>query len=386
LDANSRKVNFIIDFIYYCIIFLLLFFGVKYLLSPLLPFITAFIIVAASRKIVTYLSGGKVSQKSAYIIFTLTLIVLLSFIIFGVSYGIYSEISSLSSLISAEGIESISEKAGEIIDRVFARIPKIPFINGIISSIKNSFTKLDETLVRIAGDFMPDVLSGTVKFLSFFPQAVIFLTLMFIAVFYIGCDYGAICAFLLLQLPLRFSEQFYEAKDTFIATAKELFKAYFVLTAITFFQLLTGFLVMRIDYSLILALIISIVDLIPILGTGTVLVPWAIISAFSGNLPRTAGLIILYVVIALFRRIAEPKIVGANIGLTPLLSLITMYIGLKLFGIWGLIVFPILTITVISLNEKGLIRLYRNVPENSEQIIQKTKKKFLNFKRHDNKH
>ena len=97
------------------------------------------------------------------------------------------------------------------------------------------------------------------------------------------------------------------------------------------------------------------------------------------------GLLILYAVITLFRQIAEPRIVGANIGLSPLLSLISIFVGLKIMGVSGIIVFPIITMTVIRLNEKGFIKLYKNFPKNQSDVIQKSKLKFLNFKRHDKK-
>ncbi len=384
MDKHRHKIEFIISFVYYCIIFTLFLLGVKYLLSPLLPFIAAFIIVTASRKIITHIAKGPISQKGASIIFTLLVIIIISLAIFGITYSIFTEVSALSQTLSEKEFKTFSQNAGDFLQNLPSRISWFPFIDSISNYLQKSIIKFDETLLDIAKDYMPRVLSAAMKFLSFFPAAVIFLTLMFIAMFYIGCDYDTICSFLTHQLPKGFSEQFYEAKDTFFLTAKELFKAYFVLTVITFLQLLTGFLIMRIDYAVILALVICIVDLIPILGTGTVLIPWSIISIFTGDYPNATGLIILYILIALFRRIAEPKIVGANIGLSPLLSLISMYVGLKIAGFAGIIIFPLITITAISLNEKGLIKLYRNMPENSEKKIQKTKRKFLDFKKHDN--
>ena len=85
----------------------------------------------------------------------------------------------------------------------------------------------------------------------------------------------------------------------------------------------------------------------------------------------------------IFRQIAEPKIIGTNTGLSPLLSLISVFLGLKLIGFSGVIIFPILTITVISLNQKGFIKLYKNYPENNKDKIKKSRLKFLNFKQND---
>ncbi len=383
MDKYNRKIGFIIGFIYCCIIIFLIILGIRYLLSPLLPFITAFIIVAVSRKFITNITKGPISRKGASAIFTLVVITVLSLLIFGITYSIFNELTALSTFLTEERISEFSDNATDLLRSLPSKFPRFPFIGRISSALLKSFTRLDDTLLDVAKNYVPSAISAAMKFLSFFPSAAIFLTLLFLAIFYISCDYEEICSFLSLQLPKRFSEQFYEAKDTFLLTAKQLFKAYFVLTFITFCQLLTGFLIMKIDYAVLLALIISIVDLIPILGTGTVLIPWSIISLITGDYRTATGLIILYIVIALFRRIAEPKIVGANIGLSPLLSLISIYVGLKTSGFYGIIIFPLITITVISLNEKGLINLYRNIPENTEKQLEKSKRKFLDFKKHD---
>ena len=186
-----------------------------------------------------------------------------------------------------------------------------------------------------------------------------------------------------MQLPEKVLDTFDVTKNVIFSTAKELFKSYFLLTFITFLQLLIGFLIIGIDYSLLLAAIISIVDLLPILGTGTVLEPWAAICFILGDTVTAIGLIVLYAVITLFRQVAQPKIIGAGAGLSPLLSLISIFAGLKFMGFLGIIIFPIITTTVIKLNQKGFIRLYKNFPEKNSEALTKTKLKFINFKRSD---
>ena len=230
---------------------------------------------------------------------------------------------------------------------------------------------------------MPKIISFLMGIISFFPSAVLFIFVLFISLFYIGYDYDKITSFLCLQLSENALDTITETKDILFSTVKELFKAYFLLTFITFVQLLVGFLILGIDYAFILASIICFIDLLPILGTGTVLFPWSAVCFFLGDYKTAIGLLVLYGVISIFRQVAEPKIVGANIGLSPLLSLISIFAGLKLFGLYGLIVFPIIMITVIRLNEKGLIKLYKNIPQKADGEVLKTKRKFLEFKRGD---
>ena len=109
---------------------------------------------------------------------------------------------------------------------------------------------------------------------------------------------------------------------------------------ITFSLLLIGFLVLGIKYALILSFICAIVDILPILGVGSVLIPFAIIEFAKGNLKLGIGLVVLYLIITVSRQIIEPKIIGAKIGIHPLLTLFSMYLGLSLFGVFGIILGP----------------------------------------------
>jgi len=110
-----------------------------------------------------------------------------------------------------------------------------------------------------------------------------------------------------------------------------------------------------IDNAILIALIIAILDLLPVLGTGTVLIPWGIINIILGNYLIGVALIILYVVILIIRNIIEPKIISKQVGLHPLITLLCIFIGLKLFGFIGIIFLPLVTILVYNLYKEGEI-------------------------------
>ena len=164
-----------------------------------------------------------------------------------------------------------------------------------------------------------------------------------------------------------------ELKTQFFSTVVSIIKAYAILMGFTFIQLLTGFIVAGIDYPVLLALFISLIDILPVLGTGTVLIPWCIILFLSGNVKTGLCILILYVIITLTRQIAEPKVLGNSVGLHPLVTLISMYFGLKLIGVKGLFLFPLTMIIIKNLNDKGFIRLYINPDYNNKH--KKTKEK-----------
>jgi sporulation integral membrane protein YtvI len=214
------------------------------------------------------------------------------------------------------------------------------------------------------------------KFLSFFPQAAVFTVLLFISVFYIGCDYDKIVSFINAQFTGKNAQHFITVKNQFLSTVRDLFRAYLFLTTITFTELLTGFLILKVKYAILLALIISFIDMLPILGTGTVLVPWSLICLITDDTSKAIGLLVLYGTITVFRQILEPKIVGSSLGLPPLVTLIAMYTGIRLIGFWGLFLFPVLTIIVKTLNDREIIHLYKTPKQTDLQIIESTRKKY----------
>jgi sporulation integral membrane protein YtvI len=133
-------------------------------------------------------------------------------------------------------------------------------------------------------------------------------------------------------------------------------KAQIILSALTYLVSLLGLLILRVEYPLAIALLIIIVDVLPILGTGSVLVPWAVYVLIKGNMPLAIGLVALFLVITIFRRIAEPKILGDSIGIGALPTLVGLYIGFKLVGVVGLFLGPIVIMIYKEMRKVGLIK------------------------------
>lgn len=131
-------------------------------------------------------------------------------------------------------------------------------------------------------------------------------------------------------------------------------RAQLLLSLGVFCILLCGFLITGQDYALLLALCFAVMDFIPLIGSGTIMVPWAVIDLFLGSYGRAIELMVIWGLIVLFRRVAEPKIVGDQTGLSPILSLISIYIGMRLYGVAGMIFCPILLLVLLNLAGLGL--------------------------------
>ena len=133
------------------------------------------------------------------------------------------------------------------------------------------------------------------------------------------------------------------------STAGQWLIAQLKLVGITYLLLTAGFFLLRIQFAPVWALAVAAVDAFPILGTGTILVPWSLICLLQHDSARALGLLGLYLTTALVRSGLEPKLVGRQLGLDPLLTLIALYTGFRLWGLLGMFLMPMLVITVISM-------------------------------------
>ena len=129
---------------------------------------------------------------------------------------------------------------------------------------------------------------------------------------------------------------------------------------ITFGELAVGFLLLRVDLALLLAALVALVDALPVFGTGTVLLPWAVLALLGGETGLALGLLALYAAVSFVRSLLEPKLVGGKVGLPPLAALLAMYVGFRAFGVAGMILSPLAAILIKQLHDCGLIRLWRD--------------------------
>ncbi|WP_159887455.1 sporulation integral membrane protein YtvI [Paenibacillus puerhi] len=130
-----------------------------------------------------------------------------------------------------------------------------------------------------------------------------------------------------------------------------------LISLLTYIVTLVGLLLLRVDYPLAVALVIILVDILPVLGVSAVLLPWAIYSILVGNVQLAIGLIVLYLVILIFRRIVEPKIIGDAVGINALAALVSMYVGFQAIGVVGLFLGPVLIIIYHALRRVGLLKI-----------------------------
>lgn len=183
-------------------------------------------------------------------------------------------------------------------------------------------------------------LSKLLHLIASLPNYFILLLITIIASFFFARDFELIKENTTKLIPPKWQPYFFRIATSLNKAVTGYLKAIIILTSVTGFISLVGLTVLKVTYSHVLAIVVALLDLLPVLGPGALYLPWSIWMFISGNISLGIGILILYGIIVLVRQLLEPKIVGQNIGLHPLTTLIALYVGLSLLGFWGIILGP----------------------------------------------
>ena len=208
-------------------------------------------------------------------------------------------------------------------------------------------------------------LGGILQIITELPAIFIYIGITFISTYFICTDKFYILDQIEHHLPRTWVKRLMLHLKKIVSSLGSYLKAEIILVTISFVVTIIGLYVMKliglsIEYPLLAALAIGFVDALPILGSGTVIIPWAVIRALDGDLNLAIGLLVLLVIISLVRQFAEPKVVSKQIGIHPIFTLIAMYTGFKFIGIIGLLIGPIILIIFSNIFEtiidKGVVK------------------------------
>ena len=318
----------------------------RFAIGLFLPFLFAFLLALFTRPVVLWLSRRtRCPQRVLAVMVTLAALLLL----FGLCYLAVSRILLEIKELLAFLAEDLGDPDGRIATflavckNLTGRIPflerlqhteLLQFFVGDVdefagAQLRALFARVSERLTAMAAGL-----------LSSAPSLLIFFLVTLISCFYFAVEYDAVCRALGRLVPQRFAERLPDLRRRAGRGARRYLRAYFILFLLTFAELLTGLLILGVEYAFLLALITALLDILPVLGVGTVLVPYAVISFMGGNAFLGLGSLILYGVITLVRQIVEPHLVGKSLGLHPILMLVAFYVGWRLFGVIGVFFGP----------------------------------------------
>ncbi len=230
--------------------------------------------------------------------------------------------------------------------------------------LEGTFSSLTTQLQQEVANISKSALSKLAQFAARLPAFFINCGVAILCSIFVSWDYDKIVCWFLQRFPKQHQLLIEKLRPKISTLVGKSIKAYAILTGITFVQLFLGFSLLRVESAFQWSLIVAFVDLLPILGCGSVLIPWGVLQLFLKNYWLGCGILLLYAVIASVRQMIEPKILGKQLGLHPLAILFLAYVGGKLFGFSGLVITPILATILL---QSGIFSFAGTISSNKNQ-------------------
>lgn len=371
----AKRRDFLIDLVYVMAIIGLVYVFFKYCFSIAAPFLLSFFFAVILQRPLGWLD--KKTKNKMHSFWSIVLVLLCVAIILGpvisVIAALFREIGNFISFLG-EQLNDLPTFLVTLQNEILKAIKFLP--DSIYTSVSESITQFFGNLIN---DFdvsklginmssitsgLSNGISGVYSVVKNIPSILISVVIGVIAWILFTKDYKKVVKFIKLQLPDKHKNLLSETKKIFSSTILKMCRAYGLIMFITFCENFLGLTilnligVMKNSYVFVIAICIAVFDILPVAGSGGILIPWSLIALVTGNVGQCVGLLILYAVITVIRQYIEPKIVGDSLGVNPLVTLAGLYFGLKLFGFMGMFIVPICVMTLKAFNDAGRIHLY----------------------------
>ncbi len=339
----EKKKHFIISAVYYSLIGAIIFLSLKYALFLVMPFIIGFGAATVLNPIVRFFCRKFNMKRHPTALFVL--------LIFYIAIGLFFSVITVR---TAVWIGEFFKKLPEIytdnfepaITDLFDRTQELfTSFNGSSDSLAVGINELLDYAKSSIGSMVSNisvrVISGISSFATSIPTFMVSLLFAVISSFFFIIDYEKLIKTAKSRLSDKTVGILKKLRSHFFTAIFKYLRSYSLIMLITFSELFFGFTLIGIRNSLPLAAIVAFLDILPVIGTGVVILPWAVISLIKNDLRIGIGLILLWIITLVIRNIIEPKIVGRQVGLPPLATLIAMFVGAKLIGFIGLLAAPL---------------------------------------------
>lgn len=378
-DKVKKRRDAIINVAFLAMVLGLIFVFFKYCFGIAAPFLLSFFFAVLLQRPLRWLD--KKTKNKCHTLWSLLLVLLSILIIVGPLIIILSligrEIGNFVSYLTDQ-LNDLPSFLATLEKEILGLIKFLPdsiytsasdYISDLFGKMINNFdlSALGIDMKSVTSGLTTGV-SGIYGVVKNIPSVLIGIVIGVVAWIFFTKDYNYIVHFIKLQLPDNKKNILSEIKQIFSKTVLKMIRAYGIIMLITFCELFLGLSilnwigVMDNSYVVMIAIVIAIFDILPVAGSGGILIPWAAISLILGEYPAAIGLIVVYAVITVIRQYIEPKIVGSSLGVHPIVTLAGLYFGLKLFGFMGMFIVPLAVMTLKAFNDAGRIHLF-NSPE-----------------------
>jgi sporulation integral membrane protein YtvI len=312
----------------------------KYFLVVLFPFLLAAIFSVFMEPLVVYFSrGNRVSRLIAVPLAMLVFFGGIGTVLTLLILRLVKELNDLY-LVLPEKITTIENLFNTWVEKgvlFYGTLPK-----GITSNLQDTINGLTIT----AQHLVRDLLSVLVHFVSMVPGAIMVIIISLVTTYFFSKDRNKIANMWLRLVPPPWGKRTMEISKQVAVAFQSYVRAQFILISITTLISIVGLHIIGTDYALTLGLLVGIFDMIPVLGPGTIYIPWAAWAFITTDIVLGLKLTVLYLLVMVVRAVMEAKVVAVNLGLHPLAVLMAMYIGLKTIGVLGLVLGPIMVVAV----------------------------------------
>lgn len=350
--------SFIINCTYFAIIAVLIFVIVKYAVPLLMPFILAFLVACLLQRPIKFLNRTlRLKKKLCALIVALLFFVCLAAFIW---WGGGELVTRMHGLIINLPTFYSDTIAPMVVD-IFGKLETLKVWNelNLMDVLQNLETQMMDALASMATKISTNAISAVTGIAASLPMLFVKTVLFIVATVFLSMDYDKLMGFCIHQMNDRVRELFEEIRVYIVGTLFVVIRSYLLIMSITFAELSIGLTIIGVENSLLIAVGIAIFDILPVLGTGGIMIPWAVVNIVLGNGWMAAKLFLVYVIITIVRNIIEPKIVGSQLGLHPIVTLSSLFAGAQLLGGIGLFGFPIGLSLLVHLNKKGLIKILK---------------------------
>jgi sporulation integral membrane protein YtvI len=332
---------------------------VKYLAWALMPFIVAYVLAVLLHPFVEFVCRKTKIPRVITVIFTVFVTVgVVGALLYLTVHRVYNEITSLYQTVSniLTEMKNNPDYAQEIIAAINDYVPFVDLTEQLTEIWENIDVYVTSFATTLVTDLNGIIIPAINAIMNTVPPVLVGSIITVVAFYYFLAQYHRINNAVVSVFPKVVGEHLVAIKRQLVNAVFMFIKAYGVIMMITFMEVFVGLTVLGVKYAFLMAVLTAVVDIMPILGTGAVMIPWGVIEIIRGNYFIGIGLLVLYAIITVVRQFLEPKIVGKSVGLHPLLALVSMYVGLKLFGVAGLFGFPIALVIYNRLSKEGFFK------------------------------
>ena len=365
MQTQEKYKSFLLKFGYWAAIILIAFLCIKYLLKPFAPFIIALGVVMLVQPIVKALNKKfKINKGAASVILVILCYLIIAGLLALIIAGIVSVVVDWAEMFPEYFASSIQPGIVAWVDNIMAKLNRIN--PEIALSVQET---LPEVMTSVSGSVMNlsmNILSWASGLGAKLPGFFLATVICIISTVFLALDYDGISDKILHLMPGKVRKVMITAKRALGVILGKYLKSYAIILLMTFAELFIGFLIIGISDAAGIAALIAVFDILPIVGSGIILAPWAIICFIQGKVALGIGLAVLWAIVIVARQITEPKIVGKQVGLHPLATLVCLWVGLKLGGGLGMFALPISLLIILELKAEGLIFVDKGKPEEPE--------------------